>query len=70
MWPGLLLYLLLPADAEANVVTHVLPEGQSPYPDSLLRLAVDLADVRGPREELRAAELLREVAGRQRALRS
>lgn len=62
-------YLLVPADAEANVLMHVLPEGQNPYPDSLLRLAIDLADLRGPREELRAAELLREVAVRQKALR-
>jgi len=62
-------YLLVPADAEANVVIHVLPEGQKPYPDSLLRLAIDLADLRGPRDELRAAELLREVAARQKAAR-
>jgi excisionase family DNA binding protein len=55
-------YLLMPADADANVVIHVLPEGQTSYPGSKLLLAADLADQRGPREELRAAELLREVA--------
>lgn len=60
------LYLLLPADADANVIVHVLPEGQRAYPDSKLLLAVDLADQRGPREELRAAQLLREVADARR----
>jgi excisionase family DNA binding protein len=60
-------YLLMPADDDANVVIHVLPEGQRAYADSKLRLAVDLADQRGPREELRAAELLREVADERKA---
>ena len=57
-------YMLLPAAAGdgANVVIQVLPEGQHAYPDSLLRLSADLADQRGPREELRAVELLGEVA--------
>ena len=55
-------YLLLPTEADANVVIHVLPEGQKSYVGSTLLLAVDLADKRGPREEFRAAELLREVA--------
>jgi excisionase family DNA binding protein len=55
-------YLLMPADADANVVIHVLPDGQDAYPESKLQLAVDLAELRGPREELRAAELLHEVA--------
>jgi hypothetical protein len=55
-------YLLVPADSDANVVIHALPQGQKAYPDSKLLLAADLADRRGPREELRAAELLREVA--------
>lgn len=55
-------FLLMPADSDANVVIHVLPDGQKAYPDSKLLLAVDLAESRGPREELRAAELLREVA--------
>lgn len=55
-------YLLMPAEAEANVVIHVLPVGQKAYPGSKLLLAADLADQRGPREERRAAELLREVA--------
>ncbi len=55
-------FLLLPADEDANVVIHVLPRGQRAYPESKLLLAADLADQRGPREELRAAELLRDVA--------
>lgn len=55
-------FLLMPAESEANVVIHVLPGGQKAYPGSKLVLAVDLAEQRGPREELRAAELLREVA--------
>ena len=56
-------YLLLPAEeGEANVVLHVVPDGQRSYPESRLRLATDLADQRGPREEARAAELLRQVA--------
>ncbi len=62
-------YLLLPADADANVVIHVLPDGQKTYPDSKLLLAADLADQRGPREELRAAELLREVAVERKAVK-
>jgi excisionase family DNA binding protein len=62
-------YLLLPVDADANVVIHVLPEGQKPYVDSPLRVAVDLADERGPREELRAAELLHQVAVERQAMR-
>lgn len=55
-------FLLMPVDSEANVVIHVLPQGQKAYSGSKLLLAVDLAEHRGPREELRAAELLREVA--------
>lgn len=55
-------FLLMPADRDANVLLHVLPEGQKAYPDSKLRLAADLAEHWGPREERRAAELLREVA--------
>jgi excisionase family DNA binding protein len=57
-------HLLLPSriEAEANVRLYILPEGQKAYPDSLLRLAADLSDVRGPREELRVIELLVEVA--------
>jgi hypothetical protein len=39
----------------------VLPHGQKAYPGSRLLLAADLAEQRGPREELRAAELLHEV---------
>ena len=55
-------FLLMSANNDANVVIHVLPEGQSAYPESRLLLAADLAEQRGPRDELRAAELLREVA--------
>ncbi|HKK07718.1 MAG TPA: helix-turn-helix domain-containing protein [Gemmatimonadota bacterium] len=55
-------FLLMPTDRDANVILHVLPDGQKAYPDSKLRLAADLAEHWGPREERRAAELLREVA--------
>jgi excisionase family DNA binding protein len=55
-------YLLMPADADANVIIHILPNDQKAYAGSKLLLAVDLADQRGPREELRAAELLQELA--------
>lgn len=55
-------YLLVEADRDANVVLHVVSEGQYPYPDSRLRLAADLAEHRGPREEARAAETLHELA--------
>lgn len=55
-------FLLMPADSDANVLIHVLPEAQQAYPESRLQLAADLAEQRGAREELRAAELLREVA--------
>lgn len=55
-------YLLIDADSDANVVLHVIPDAQHPYPDSRLRLAADLAEHRGPREEARAAELLHELA--------
>lgn len=55
-------YLLAEADREANVVLHVIPDGRYPYPDSRLRLAADLAEHRGPREEAMAAALLHELA--------
>lgn len=55
-------FLLVEADSDANVVLHVIPEAQYSYPDSRLRLAADLAEHRGPREEARAAELLHELA--------
>jgi excisionase family DNA binding protein len=55
-------YLLVDAGREANVVLHVIPDGQYPFPNSRLRLAADLAEHRGPREEARAAELLHELA--------
>jgi hypothetical protein len=55
-------FLLRPSAGDANLVIHVLPADQKVYPNSKLLLAADLADQRGPREELRAAELLYEVA--------
>lgn len=55
-------YLLVDGDREANVVLHVTPDGQYPFPNSRLRLAADLAEHRGPREEVRAAQLLHELA--------
>lgn len=55
-------YLLVEADRDANVVLHVVSDGQYPYPASRLRLAADLAEHRGPREEAKAAELLHELA--------
>ncbi len=55
-------FLLTPADSDANVIIHILPHGQRAYPASKLQLAADLAERRGPREELRAAELLCEIA--------
>lgn len=55
-------FLLLPAERDANVVLHLIPEGRSVYPESRLLLAADLAEHRGPREEQRAAELLSESA--------
>ena len=60
-------YLLVDADIDANVVLHVIPDAQHPYPDSRLRLAADLAEHRGPREEARAAELLHELAAERKA---
>jgi excisionase family DNA binding protein len=56
-------FLLLPVDHDANVIAHVLPAGQRSYPDSLLLIAADLSEHRGPREERKAVELLREIAG-------
>ncbi|MBV6725579.1 helix-turn-helix domain-containing protein [Nocardioides daeguensis] len=55
-------YLLVESDRGANVVLHVIPDGQYPFPNSRLRLAADLAEHRGPREEARAAELVHELA--------
>lgn len=55
-------FLLVPSAGDGNVIAHVVPSGQPAYPESLLRLAVDLAEHRGPREESRAAELLHQVA--------
>lgn len=62
-------YLLMLADDEANVIVHVLPDGQRAYPNSTLLLAADLAEQRGAREELRAAELLHEVAQERQRIR-
>ena len=59
----------MPADSDANVVIHVLPERQKAYPGSKLLLAADLAEQRGPRQELRAAELLHQVAQEREAAR-
>lgn len=53
-------FLLVPAERDANVVLHVLAEGRRPYPESRILVAADLAEHRGPREERRAVELLRE----------
>lgn len=55
-------YVLVDADRDANVVLHVIADRQFPFPDSRLRLAADLAEHRGPREEARASELLHELA--------
>ncbi|MBI4941302.1 MAG: helix-turn-helix domain-containing protein [Actinobacteria bacterium] len=55
-------FLLVPAVDGVGVVVHVVPQGQDPHPRSRLRLAADLAEHRGPREEARAAELLYELA--------
>jgi excisionase family DNA binding protein len=63
-------FLLVPADRDANVIAHVLPAGQRSYPDSLLLLAADLSEHRGPREERRAVELLREIADAARSGKS
>ncbi len=63
-------FLLMPDSRDANVVIHVLPEGQKTYPRSRLLLAADLAERRGSREEARAAELLREVAEARREVRN
>jgi len=54
--------LLVESDRDANVVLHVIPDGQYSFPNSRLRLAADLAEHRGPREEARAAELVHEIA--------
>jgi hypothetical protein len=61
-------YLLVEADIDANVVLHVIPDAQYPYPEARLRVAADLAEHRGPREEARAAELLHELAMEWKAL--
>lgn len=55
-------YLMVDSGDEANVIMHVVPDGQHVFPHSRLRLAADLAEHRGPREEARAAELLHELA--------
>lgn len=55
-------FLLTPAAQDANVIIHLVPERQRVNPESRLLLAADLSEHRRPREELRAAELLREAA--------
>jgi excisionase family DNA binding protein len=61
-------YLLSPVTAgdQGNVVLHVVPKALAGSVDDIapLLLAADLAEHRGPREEARAAELVREVASR------
>ena len=52
------------ADRDANVVLHVA--AAAPGPMAPLLLAADLAEHRRPREEARAAELLREIAAERR----
>lgn len=58
-------YLLSPvaADRDANVVLHVVSAGRRGMIELIgpLLLAADLAEHRRPREEARAAELLREI---------
>ena len=54
-------YLLSPAAAGGNVVMHVVPAGREVRPRSLLLLAADLVEHRGPREEKRALELVRQA---------
>ena len=59
-------YLLSPvgADQDANVILHVVFSDTHDSIDDIapLQLAADLAEHRRPREEARAAELLREIA--------
>ncbi len=55
-------YLLVESERDANVVLHVIPDGQPSFPNSRLRLAADLAEYRAPREEARAAQLAHELA--------
>ena len=61
-------YLLsaVTAGDQGNVVLHVAPKALTGNVDDIapLLLAADLAEHRGPREEARAAELVREVASR------
>lgn len=61
-------YLLSPAASGGNVVLHVIPAGREIYPESLLLLAADLVEHRGPRAEKRGLELIRQ-AQRERAAR-
>lgn len=56
-------YLLVPTVQSPNVILRVLPPGQNSYRDSVLLTALDLADGRDPRQELRAAQLLSQLAG-------
>jgi len=63
-------YLLSPSGAGVSVVMHVLPDGYRALPDSKLQVAADLVEHRGPREESRAVELLRELAEEWKEIRS
>jgi hypothetical protein len=55
-------HLLVAAQNDANVILHVVAPDRVANVRSPLLLAADLAEHRGPREELRAAELAREAA--------
>ncbi|MDN5857380.1 MAG: helix-turn-helix domain-containing protein [Pseudonocardia sp.] len=55
-------HLLVAAERDANVVLHVVAPNRVANVSSPLLLAADLAEHRGPREELRAAELARKAA--------
>lgn len=57
-------YLLVSAERESNVVLHVVSPERPVDANARLLLAADLAEHRGPREELRAAEYVREAAER------
>ena len=55
-------YLLASSGEGVNVVMHVVPDGYRALQESKLQLAADLAEHRGPREEAKAVDLLRELA--------
>lgn len=63
-------HLLSPVSKEGNVVLHVLPAGlpHSSVTVGALAVAADLAEHRGPREERRAFEILRQIGAEHRQL--